>query len=171
MKKSAGGKRLRESVGFIPHFPSCLGKQSGHAAGPSIIVIACEENVWSSGSMLSLKPSFFRSLSSYWVKGCNSPVLVAVVSPRENRTYTRANCEMFPFAFLRSVLMALSRFLRVHIWCQWCWRLKWAAVNGHHYHSLCVYIVSENWICTLSPGTDHLCAHIHIESVTRGHHS
>jgi len=39
------GRRLRESGGFIPHFPSCLGKQSGHAVEPSIMVIVCEENV------------------------------------------------------------------------------------------------------------------------------
>lgn len=49
MREEAGKKnrrkRLRESGGFIPHFPSCLGKQSGHAVEPSIMVIACEENV------------------------------------------------------------------------------------------------------------------------------
>lgn len=43
--KKKRGKRLRESGDFIPHFPSRLGKQSGHAVEPSIMVIACEENV------------------------------------------------------------------------------------------------------------------------------
>lgn len=49
MREEAGkkkrGTRLRESGSFIPNFPSCLGKQSGHAVEPSIMVIACEENV------------------------------------------------------------------------------------------------------------------------------
>jgi len=43
--KKKRGMRLRKSGCFISNFPSCLGKQSGHAVEPSIMVIACEENV------------------------------------------------------------------------------------------------------------------------------
>lgn len=58
---------------FTPLFPSCLGKQCGHAEEPSIMVIGCEMGRPNSGSTLfHISSSLFFFFCSPSLSQCNN---------------------------------------------------------------------------------------------------
>ncbi len=60
---------------------------------------------------LPVAPSFFHSISlfrSYWVKVCNSPVLMAVVSPHKTHPFIHSKIKYAKFLwyFLKAVFFS-----------------------------------------------------------------